>query len=68
MKYLLGIDLGTSGTKPFYSMKTEMLSRPKTVEYPLSQPRNGWGPNRIRWIGGTPYAQECGTACHMSRT
>ncbi len=40
--YLLGIDLGTSGTKTvlFDENGTPLFS--KTVEYPMSQPQNGW--------------------------
>ena len=42
MKYLLGIDLGTSGTKTvlFDEMGKSVAS--KTIEYPLYQPKNGW--------------------------
>lgn len=42
MKYVLGIDLGTSGTKTvLFSQEGEVISS-STVEYPMSQPRNGW--------------------------
>ena len=42
MKYLLGIDLGTSGTKTvlFDQNGTGICSA--TVEYPMYQPQNGW--------------------------
>ena len=42
MDYLLGVDLGTSGTKTvlFDTEGREVASQ--TVEYPLYQPRNGW--------------------------
>ena len=42
MEYLIGIDLGTSGTKTvlFDVNGTPVASH--TVEYPLHQPRNGW--------------------------
>ncbi len=42
MKYLLGIDLGTSGTKTvlFDGMGKALASA--TREYPLHQPHNGW--------------------------
>ena len=42
MKCLLGIDLGTSGTKTvlFDERGTALASH--TVEYPLYQPHNGW--------------------------
>lgn len=42
MVYLLGIDLGTSGTK---TVLFDQAGRPvsaHTVEYPLYQPQNGW--------------------------
>ena len=42
MKYTLGIDIGTSGTKTvlFDVQGTKIAS--STVEYPLYQPKNGW--------------------------
>ena len=42
MKTLLGIDLGTSGTKTALFDETGRLLAQRTVEYPLYQPRNGW--------------------------
>ena len=50
MKYLLGIDLGTSGTKTvlFDQFGTAVCSA--TVEYPMSQPQNGWAEqNPLDW-------------------
>lgn len=42
MKYLLGVDLGTSGTKTvLFDEKGQALAA-KTIEYPLYQPKNGW--------------------------
>jgi len=42
MSYLLGVDLGTSGTKTvLFNEKGEAVAS-STVEYPLYQPRNGW--------------------------
>ena len=42
MKYTIGIDVGTSGTKTvlFDSLGKKQASH--TVEYPLYQPKNGW--------------------------
>ena len=42
MKYLIGVDVGTSGTKSvlFDTQGKEIASC--TVEYPLYQPKNGW--------------------------
>ena len=42
MKYLLGIDLGTSGTKTVLFDQTGKGICSATVEYPLYQPQNGW--------------------------
>lgn len=42
MKYLLGVDLGTSGTKTvLFTQKGETVAS-DTREYPLYQPKNGW--------------------------
>lgn len=42
MKYLLGVDLGTSGTKTVLFDETGKSIASKTIEYPLYQPKNGW--------------------------
>jgi len=42
MKYLMGIDLGTSGTKTVLFDQTGKALASATVEYPLYQPQNGW--------------------------
>ncbi|MGN1281927.1 MAG: xylulokinase [Succinivibrio sp.] len=42
MRYLLGVDLGTSGTKTVLFEQTGKAVASKTVEYPLLQPKNGW--------------------------
>ncbi len=42
MKYVLGIDLGTSGTKTVLFDQTGCAVASATVEYPLYQPQNGW--------------------------
>ena len=42
MKYLLGIDLGTSGTKTVLFDEKGRGVCSATVEYPLYQPKNGW--------------------------
>ena len=41
-KYLLGIDLGTSGTKTVLFAQDGSVLASATVEYPMSQPQNGW--------------------------
>jgi len=42
MNYLLGVDLGTSGTKTVLFDTCGSAVASETVEYPLYQPRNGW--------------------------
>ncbi|MBR2824462.1 MAG: xylulokinase [Clostridia bacterium] len=42
MKYVLGIDLGTSGTKTVLFDQNGKGIASATVEYPLYQPQNGW--------------------------
>lgn len=42
MKYLLGIDLGTSGTKTALFDECGRRVASHTVEYPMYQPQNGW--------------------------
>jgi xylulokinase len=42
MKYLLGIDVGTSGTKTALFDTNGRLVASSTNEYPLFQPENGW--------------------------
>ena len=42
MEYLIGVDLGTSGTKTVLFDTCGNVMASKTVEYPLYQPQNGW--------------------------
>lgn len=42
MEYLIGIDLGTSGTKTVLFDALGNVITSETVEYPLHQPQNGW--------------------------
>ncbi len=42
MKYILGIDLGTSGTKTVLFDQAGTPVASATVEYPMQQPQNGW--------------------------
>ncbi len=42
MAYLLGIDLGTSGTKTVLFSEDGRPVSAHTVEYPMYQPKNGW--------------------------
>ena len=43
MNYLIGIDLGTSGTKTVLFDEAGKAIASASVEYPLHQPKNGWG-------------------------
>ena len=42
MKYLIGIDLGTSGTKTVLFEENGNVVASSTVEYPMYQEKNGW--------------------------
>lgn len=42
MKYVLGVDLGTSGTKTVLFDEAGRAVAAETIEYPMDQPRNGW--------------------------
>ena len=61
-EYLLGIDLGTSGTKTvlFRSDGTAMAAH--TVEYPSTSPRTA-GLSRSRPTGGVPCRRRCRPCC-----
>src|SRR5574344_2403224 len=42
MAYLIGVDLGTSGTKTVLFDENGNVIASKTIEYPLYTPHNGW--------------------------
>ena len=42
LQYLIGVDLGTSGTKTVLFDRTGKEIASASAEYPLYQPRNGW--------------------------
>ena len=42
MAYLIGVDLGTSGTKTVLFAEDGSVVASCTIEYPLYQPQNGW--------------------------
>lgn len=42
MAYLIGVDLGTSGTKTVLFAEDGTVAASCTIEYPLYQPQNGW--------------------------
>lgn len=42
MPYVIGVDCGTSGTKTvLFDEKCKVISA-KTIEYPMTQPQNGY--------------------------
>ncbi len=42
MKYVIGIDIGTSGTKTLLVSQAGKIVASASAEYPLYQPQNGW--------------------------
>jgi xylulokinase len=42
MRYLIGVDIGTSATKTVLFDESCQVVRTASQEYPLSQPQNGW--------------------------
>lgn len=56
MAYLIGIDLGTSGTKTVLFDQEGHVVASATVEYPMYQEHNGWA-EQDPWTGGTPPAR-----------
>lgn len=42
MKYCIGIDVGTSGTKTLLMDQTGRVIKTASAEYPMMQPQNGW--------------------------
>jgi len=58
MAFLLGIDLGTSGTKTVLFNLDGTVAASKTIEYPLYHPQNGWAEqDPADWFNAV-----CGTA------
>ena len=48
MSYLIGIDLGTSGTKTVLFDTSGTAIASETAEYPMYQPKNGWAEQNPR--------------------
>lgn len=52
MKYLIGIDIGTSATKTVLFDENCQVVRSSSQEYPLYQPQNGWAEQEpLDWYG-----------------
>ena len=49
MNYLIGADIGTSGTKTVLFDTAGNVVSSATVEYPLYQPQNGWAEQDPPW-------------------
>ncbi len=50
MNYLLGVDIGTSGTKTVLFDAAGKVLASRTFDYPMSQPQNGWAEqNPLHW-------------------
>ena len=60
MQYLIGIDIGTSGTKAvLFDLAGNTISD-ALVEYPLYQPKNGWAEQDPEdWWNATVEAIRC---------
>ena len=53
MKYLIGLDVGTSGAKCIMINETGAVIASSTQEYPLSTPKPGWAEqNPADWWEG----------------
>ena len=54
MRYLIGVDLGTSATKTVLFDEEGQIIASAAKEYPLSQPENGWAEqNPHDWADAT---------------
>ena len=51
MEYVIGVDLGTSGTKTVLFDRNGQTVAASTVEYPLYQPFNGWAVGLMQALG-----------------
>lgn len=59
MRYVAGIDVGTSGVKCIFVAEDGRVVSSKTVEYPLSNPKEGWSEqNPADWWDGTCRAMK----------
>ena len=50
MKYLLGLDIGTSATKTVLFDETMKVIASASEEYPMYQPQNGWAEQNPKCI------------------
>lgn len=70
MKYLIGIDLGTSATKTVLFDEKGLAISSASYEYPMQQPHNGWAEqNPEDWYNATistlkTVANESGVDCN----
>lgn len=57
MKYLLGLDIGTSATKTVLFDETMKVIASASEEYPMYQPQNGWAEQNQKIGIMLPYIQ-----------
>lgn len=57
MKYLLGLDIGTSTTKTVLFDETMKVMASTSEEYPMYQPQNGWAEQNPKIGIMLPYIQ-----------
>ncbi len=63
MSYLVGVDIGTSGTKTVLFDEKGTVVASHTVEYPMYQPKNGWAEqNPQDWWNATVETLQVVTA------
>ena len=63
MKYLIGIDIGTSGTKSVLFDTEGKVVVSATAEYSMYQPKNGWAEqNPNDW-----WRAVCKTLCEITQ-
>ena len=64
VKYLIGIDIGTSGTKSLITSFQGRILATATVEYPVSTPRPGWSEQdpELWWQGAVVGVRPVGLA------
>ena len=56
MKYLLGLDIGTSATKTVLFDETMKVIASASEEYPMYQPQNGWAEQNPKdWYNASSY-------------
>lgn len=55
MKYVIGVDLGTSATKTILVDQNGKIVAEASVKYPMYQPENGWAERSIRLVRSSDF-------------